>query len=151
MRTGVRIAGFGKFGHAEDDQFAAFEGKNSYSRAHSDKQFLRFKRFVDEIIGAGIQAFHDILRSLAASKQNDVNVTVELLGADLPAHFSSRYLRHFPVGNHEPIQPGVNEFHGLHSVARRGDFVSKLQQGILQYFRGEIVVFHNKYSHGIVL
>ena len=149
VRAGFLVARLGQFRQAEDGDFAAFERQDALARVNADAEFLRFERLADEVVGAGVQALDDVLRSPPRGQQNDVDVAAGISLANVPAQFDSGHPRHFPVENHQAIRAAPHQFQGLEAVSGRGHLVPDLRKRICQDVRGDVVIIDDQDAHDV--
>ena len=147
--AGFLVARFGELCQAEDGHLTAFQREDALAGANADAQFLRLERLADEVVGAGVEALDDILRSPPRGQEDDVHISAGVAVSDVPAQLDARHFRHFPVGNDQAIRAAPQHLQGLATVAGRSHLVAEVGQRFGQHLRGETVVIYNEDSHGI--
>ena len=110
-------------------------------------ELLGLEGFVDEVVGAGVHAVDDVLRSVPRREQNDVDVAAGGAPPDLLAEFDAGHFRHLPVGDHHAELPAADQFQGLAAVAGHGHLVPELRQRMFQDFHRDVVVIRDQNSH----
>ena len=144
VRARVLIARLGEFRQAEDDHFAAFERQDAAARVNADVEFLRFKRFRDEVVGAGVQALDDVLRSAPRGQQNDVDVSA---GSSARGCVGTT---RFPSSPASPSRERPGDRRRSVSVPaprirlRRGHLMSEPRKRIRQHVRGDIIIIDDQ-------
>jgi hypothetical protein len=76
------------------------------------------------VVGAGLQAGHDVLDRIPRREQNRVDVTFARCGAQLAAQRDAIHFRHFPIGDHQLEIAGGDFFERFLAVARDLDVVA---------------------------
>src|SRR6185503_16199353 len=101
-----------------------FESDDALAGEHANAQFFAVEGLGDKVVGASLDAAHDVGLVGSAGKKDDVYVVRDRGGTDALDEFDTREARHFPIGDDdvegagaERLPGGLPVFSGGHRVA----------------------------------
>ena len=93
------------------------------------------------------RAADDLVAAVPAGQEDEVDVPVRLLLADLPAKLDAGQPRHLPVGDDEPRRAGGDPPGGGLAVRDGLDLVARFPQRVRQELLGDLVVVRDQDLH----
>ena len=100
--------------------------------AHARNQRRMLDRLGQILVGAGIQAMHDVLQRGFRGHQDDRHVRQRSIGPNLPGDLEAIQLGHHHVEEHEVGQQRTNRLQRLLAVDRLRGLVAPARQARLQ-------------------
>jgi hypothetical protein len=147
VSAGFIIAALGQLGQREQRHVARLQGENPLGGLQTDEQLVGIQGLVEEIVGAGAQAFHALLGALAAGQHDHVDIAGNIFPPRRAAQLDAVHFRHVPIGDDQPDLALVQDLHGLAPIVGGDHGVAHVGHRVGHDAQGEIIIIHNKNLH----